>query len=94
MLSPESIANACVALLILTAIMGVVFMIFSYVRQKKQQKYFAELHKSLKVGSRVQFAGGLFGKLVRVGKETCDVEVKSGQVLEVSRFAIQAIESK
>ena len=34
------------------------------------------------------------GKLVRVGKETCDIEVKSGAVIEVSRYAVQEILDK
>ena len=80
----QNVLAACAALLILIAIMGVVYAIYSA----------AELHANLKVGQRVAFAGGLFGKLVRVGEETCDVEVKSGAVIEVSRYAIQEISKK
>lgn len=91
-MSIESILSSCVALLILTAAMGVVYAIYSAVKARKQKDYFAEIHKELAVGQRVAFAGGLYGKLVRVGKETCDVEIKSGGVVvEVSRYAIQKI---
>ncbi len=45
-------------------------------------------------GQRVVLASGIYGKLVRVGEETCDVEVKSGAVLEVSRASIQQIVGK
>ena len=86
----QSVLSACAALLILIAIM-VVYAIYSAVKAKKQKAYFAELHASLRKGQRVAFAGGLYGKLVRVGEETCDVEVKSGAVIEVSRYAIQEI---
>ncbi|HQE69626.1 MAG TPA: preprotein translocase subunit YajC [Atopobiaceae bacterium] len=90
-MSIESILSSCVALLILTAAMGVVYAIYSAVKARKQKDYFAEIHRELAVGQRVAFAGGLYGKLVRVGKETCDVEIKSGVVVEVSRYAIQKI---
>lgn len=90
-MSIESILSSCVALLILTAAMGVVYAIYSAVKARKQKDYFAEIHKELAVGQRVAFAGGLYGRLVRVGKETCDVEIKSGVVVEVSRYAIQKI---
>lgn len=90
----QNVLAACAALLILIAIMGVVYAIYSAVKANKQKAYFAELHANLKVGQRVAFAGGLFGKLVRVGEETCDVEVKSGAVIEVSRYAIQEISKK
>ena len=90
----QNVLAACAALLILIAIMGVVYAIYSAVKANKQKAYFAELHSSLKIGQRVAFAGGLFGKLVRVGEETCDVEVKSGAIVEVSRYAIQEIVKK
>ena len=90
----QNVLAACAALLILIAIMGVVYAIYSAVKANKQKAYFAELHSSLKVGQRVAFAGVLFAKLVRVGEETCDVEVKSGAVVEVSRYAIQQIVKK
>lgn len=77
-MSLESILFSCAALLILLAAMGIVYAIYSAVRAGRQKDYFAEIHKELAVGQRVAFAGGLYGKLVRVGKETCDVEIKSG----------------
>lgn len=90
-MSLESILSSCAALLILIAAMGAVYAIYGAVRARRQKDYFAGIHKGLAVGQRVAFAGGLYGKLVRVGKETCDVEIKSGVVVEVSRYAIQKI---
>ncbi|MGI6229976.1 MAG: preprotein translocase subunit YajC [Tractidigestivibacter sp.] len=90
----QSVLASCVALLLLIAIMGVVYAIYSSVKARKKRDYFADLHKNLKSGQRVAFAGGLLGTLVRVGEETCDVKIKSGDVIEVSRYAIQEIEGK
>ncbi|WP_058271157.1 preprotein translocase subunit YajC [Olsenella massiliensis] len=81
-----------VALLILFAGIGIVLMVVSLVRARSQKNAYAEVHKNLKAGQRILFAGGIFGELVRVGTKTCDVRVKSGEVLEISRFAIQQIE--
>lgn len=91
-MTAESILSSCVALLILLAIMGAIFTLVSFIRAKKQQRYFEELHKDLRRGQNVTFGGGMFGKLVRIGNNTCDIEVKSGAVIEVSRYAIQSIE--
>ena len=60
----------------------------------KQKDYYKEVHTELAVGKRVAFSNGLIGKLVRVGKETCDIEVKSGAVIEVSRYAVQEVLDK
>ncbi len=90
-MSLESILSSCVAVLVLTAAMGVVFAIYSAVRARRQKDYFAKMHRELAAGRRVVFAGGLYGRLVRVGTTTCDVEVASGVVVEVSRYAIQQI---
>lgn len=90
-MSWDSILSACIALLILIAIMGVVFFIYTAVKTNKQKKYFANLHGELKKGQKVMFAGGLYGTLKRVGDETCDCELKDGTVVEVSRYSIQEI---
>ena len=44
----QNVLAACAALLILIAIMGVVYAIYSAVKANKQKAYFAELHSSLK----------------------------------------------
>ncbi len=82
---------SCVALLALFALIAVVMVIYNYLRMRKQKNYYEDVHKELSCGQRVMFSDGLYGKVVRVGKETCDVEVKSGTIIEVSRYAIQEI---
>ena len=89
----EAVLASSIVLLVLMTLVGVVLFAFKAMRTRKQKGYYEKLHKTLESGQRVQFAGGLFGELVRVGRETCDVRVKSGEVIEVSRYAIQAIES-
>jgi preprotein translocase subunit YajC len=55
----------------------------------------AEIHTTLSVGSKVMFAGGILGKVVRMSdEEFIGVEIAPKTIIEVSRFAVQAIENK
>lgn len=88
----QSILGASVALLILFALIGIVLFIVTFMRTRKKKNAYAHVHKNMAVGQRVLFAGGIYGMLVRVGKQTCDVKIKSGEVMEVSRYAIQELD--
>ena len=37
------------------------------------------------------FCGGVYGKVVKVGNDTVDVEVAKNVVVTVSRYAIQSV---
>ena len=87
----ENILASSIVFLVFLAVIGVIFTVLNYRRMSKQKDYYKDAHTELEVGKRVAFSNGLIGKLVRVGKETCDIEVKSGAVIEVSRYAIQEV---
>lgn len=55
---------------------------------KKKKEHFEKLHLNLKKGQIVEFSNGLIGKIVKVEDEFCDIKIKSGGVIKVSRFAI------
>ncbi|MDO4432072.1 MAG: preprotein translocase subunit YajC [Aerococcaceae bacterium] len=65
-----------------------VYYVFAYRNIKARRKHFEELHKNLAVGQRVEFANGLQGVVRYVTDETCDIEIKSGGIVTVSRYAI------
>lgn len=90
----ENILASSIVFLVFLAVIGVIFSIVNYRRMSKQKDYYKDVHTELAPGKKVAFASGLIGKLVRVGKETCDIEVKSGAVIEVSRYAVQEILDK
>ncbi|MCH3967766.1 MAG: preprotein translocase subunit YajC [Atopobiaceae bacterium] len=90
----QSILGASIALLIFLGVGGLIYTIWSRGKVKRQKGYYEDIHKNLSNGQRVMFSDGLFGVVQRVGKETCDVKVKGGTVIEVSRFAIQEIVKK
>lgn len=69
----------------------IIYYLFSFTKMKKQKKYFADLHTGLAEGQKVQLSNGIFGTVRKVGKETVDIEIKSGAIMEVSRYAISKI---
>ena len=80
-----SVLSSSVALLGLLVIMGLIYTIWS------QQKYFKELHTELKPGQEVLFAGGIYGTVKGIEGEKVQIKVRSGAVVDVSRYAIQEI---
>jgi preprotein translocase subunit YajC len=60
---------------------------------KKRRNEIGTLHTSLAIGKRVVFAGGFYGKIVRMNEtdEVIGVEIAPKTVVEISRFAIQEI---
>ena len=90
----ENILASSIVFLVFLAVIGVIFTVLNWRRMSKQKDYYKDVHTELAAGKRVAFSNGLIGKLVRVGKETCDIEVKSGAVIEVSRYAVQEVLDK
>ena len=82
-----NVLSSSVALLGLLAIMGLIYTIWSQINMKKKQKYF----KELKPGQEVLFAGGIYGTVKGFEGEKVQIKVRSGAVVDVSRYAIQEI---
>ncbi len=87
----SNILASSIVLLVFLTVLALIYFWFSSKGVKKQTGFLEDMHKNLRVGQKVMFAGGLYGKLRRVGMETCDVEVAKDTVIEVSRYAIQEI---
>lgn len=80
--------------IVLTALILFTLILYGLLNMRKikaRKQYFKDLHQELKAGQNVIFSGGLRGTLTRVGSETVDVKVKSGTIIEVSRYAISEI---
>lgn len=87
----QSILASSIALGGLLVIMAVVYFIWSRIGLKKKQKYFKELHIELAPGQEIMFAGGIYGTVKSIDGDKVEVKVRSGAVLDVSRYAIQQI---
>ena len=93
MINWEVILWTCITLAV---IMGVICLLLSFIsarNMKKRRNEIGTLHTSLAIGKRVVFAGGFYGKIVRMNEtdEVIGVEIAPKTVVEISRFAIQEI---
>lgn len=86
-----SVLASSVALGILLVVMALVYFVWRAVGLKKKQRYFAKLHKELAPGQEVVFAGGIYGTVKEVEGDRVAVKVRSGAVLDVSRYCVQQI---
>lgn len=93
MINWEVILWTCITIAVLMGIIGLILSIISAVNMRKRREQMADMHTTLAVGSKVMFAGGIYGKVVRMGEgEVIGVEIAPKTIIDISRFAIQAIE--
>ena len=89
----EVIIWTCVTVGVLIGIFGIILTAISAVNMKKRREQMAEMHTTLTIGSKVMFAGGIYGKVVRMGEdEVIGVEIAPKTIIDISRFSVQAIE--
>ena len=76
MINWEVILWTCVTLAVIMGVIGLILYAIS----------------AMKVGSRIMFAGGIYGKIVSMEDEdTLRVEVAQKIVITISRYAVQSI---
>jgi len=94
MINWEVILWTCITLAVLMGIFGLILTAISAVNMKKRRQQMADMHTTLTVGSKVMFAGGIYGKVVRMNgdDEVIGVEVAPKVIIDISRFAVQGIE--
>ena len=94
MINWEVILWTCITIAVLLGIFGLILSIISAVNMKKRRQKIGDIHTTLKVGSKVLFAGGIYGKVVRMGEdEVIGVEIAPKTIIDISRFSVQAIEN-
>ena len=92
MINWEVILWTCITIAVLMGVIAMILTIISAVNMKKRRKDIVNIHTTLKIGSKVLFAGGIYGKVVRLGEEEIiGVEIAPKTVVEISRFAVQEI---
>jgi preprotein translocase subunit YajC len=93
MINWEVILWTCVTVGVLIGIFGIILTAISASNMRKRRAQMADVHTTLTVGSKVMFAGGIYGKVVRMGEdEVIGIEVAPKTIIDVSRYAVQAIE--
>ena len=93
MINWEVILWTCITLGVIMGVIGLILSIISARNMKKRRNEIGTLHTSLAIGKRVVFAGGFYGKIVRMNEtdEVIGVEIAPKTVVEISRFAVQEI---
>ena len=93
MINWEVILWTCITLAVLMGIIGLILSFISARNMKKRRNEIGNIHTSLAIGKRVLFAGGFYGKVVRMNEtdEVIGVEIAPKTIVEVSRFAVQEI---
>ena len=95
MINWEVVLWTCITLAVIMGVIGMILTIISSVNMKKRREQMAGIHTTLAIGSKVMFAGGILGKVVRMSDdEFIGVEIAPKTIVEVSRFAVQAVETK
>lgn len=95
MINWEVILWTCITLAVLMGIIGLILTIISAVNMRKRREQIGDIHTTLAVGSKVMFAGGIYGKVVRMGEgEIIGVEIAPKTIIDISRFAVQSIEKE
>lgn len=88
----EVIIWTCITLAVLMSIIGLILYAISAKNVRSKRKELGEVHTELKVGSRIMFAGGVYGKVVGIDDEdTLHVEVAPKVVITISRYAVQSL---
>ncbi|UJF15342.1 preprotein translocase subunit YajC [Jeotgalibaca sp. MA1X17-3] len=90
----ESILAASIVLLIFIILIVLVYYIVSSRGMKQRKKHFESLHQNLSKGQNVSFSNGIYGTIQAVHEDTVDIQVKSGAVMTVSRYAVSDIIKK
>ena len=93
MINWEVVLWTCITIAVLMGIFGLILSVISAVNMRKRRKEVGDIHTTLAIGKRVMFAGGFYGKVVRMNDtdEIIGIEVAPKTIVDVSRYAVQAI---
>ena len=93
MINWEVILWTCITLAVIMGIFGLILTAISAINMRKRREQIGDIHTTLTVGSKIMFAGGIYGKVVRMGEdEIIGVEIAPKTIVDISRFAVQSIE--
>ena len=93
MINWEVVLWTCITIAVLMGIFATILTIISAVNMRKRRKEVGDIHTTLGIGCRVMFAGGIYGKVVRMNDtdEIIGVEIAPKTIVDISRYAVQSI---
>ena len=91
MINWEVVIWTCITVAVLAGIGALILIFISAKNIKKRTSDLKDVHVELKPGMKIMFCGGLYGKVVSVGKEKVEVEIAKNTVIAISGYSIQNI---
>ncbi|MFL0268859.1 preprotein translocase subunit YajC [Candidatus Clostridium radicumherbarum] len=91
MINWEVVLWTCITVAVLVGIGALILIFISARNLKKRTSALKDVHVELKPGMNVMFCGGIYGKVVSVGKEKVEIEIAKNTVISISRYSIQNI---
>ena len=90
MINWEVVLWTCITLAVLMGIISLILTIISSVNMRKRRKVMSDIHTTLAVGSRVMFAGGIYGKIKEVSDKsnTVILEISDGVKIRIDKGSI------
>jgi preprotein translocase subunit YajC len=85
--APAQGSNPLLGLLPMVAILAIFYFIILRPMKARQQKVQAFI-EALKVGDRVVTSGGIYGKIIKLGEQSLQLEIAERVRVEVSRNAV------
>lgn len=79
----EVIIWTCITLAVIMSVIGLILYAISAKNVRSKRKELGEVHTELKVGSRIMFAGGVYGKVVLI-KQLIVLRFKSKENEKIS----------
>ena len=94
MIDWEVILWTCITVGVLVGAFSLILTAISASNMKKRRAQIGDIHTNLTVGTKVMFAGGIYGKVARINgdDEVIGVEIAPKVIIDISRFAVQGIE--
>ena len=84
----------CVTVAVLIGICAIVLLFISSRNMKNNREAMKDLQGAIKVGARIMFAGGIYGKKKKKKNDVIDVEINKSTVIQISRYSIQNVISE
>lgn len=88
----EVVGWTCITLAVIMGMIGLILSFISAKNVRKRREVLEKVHTELKIGSKILFAGGIYGRVAGIEGEIVNVEVAKGTVIQISRYTIQAVE--
>lgn len=87
----EVIGWTCITMAVVMGVIAIILNLISARSMKQKRKAVGEIHTEMKIGSRIMFAGGIYGTVTGMDEETLRVEVAPKTIITISRYAVQAL---